>query len=229
MNKIKKNVLIILHVIIWFLFILNLLFVIALADGVMSSGVKWKEEWPIAGMVLVFPFLFGYLLRNHFRILFKLIIKFFRIIPKTTMKCLLFLKDYKLTLPTTILLGCIVLGSFFYATQVIKQRSIEKQQKLDLQVKTEQNQKEYIATRKKDCFDIYNKEKDNWDNTRGSEYDEVNDKCYIIYKAQQGEWANTDCKDISPAALKISFTSYLWKIILRDYQDCLGKQFRKEF
>ena len=50
----------------------------------------------------------------------------------------------KLVLPISILLGCIILGGFFYATQVIKQQSIEKQQQIELQAKAEaeQTQKE---------------------------------------------------------------------------------------
>ncbi len=43
----------------------------------------------------------------------------------------------KLILPITILLVSIILGSFYYASQVNKQKSIEKQQQIDLQAKTE--------------------------------------------------------------------------------------------
>lgn len=46
----------------------------------------------------------------------------------------------KLILPISILLGCTILGGFFYATQINKQESIERQQQIDLQAKKEANQ-----------------------------------------------------------------------------------------
>ena len=42
----------------------------------------------------------------------------------------------KLVLPISILLGCIVLGGFYYASQLSKQESIEKQQQISLQART---------------------------------------------------------------------------------------------
>ena len=42
---------------------------------------------------------------------------------------------YKLILPISILLGCIILGGFYYASQLGKQRLIEKQQQIDMQAK----------------------------------------------------------------------------------------------
>ncbi len=42
---------------------------------------------------------------------------------------------HKLILPISILLGCIILGGFFYASQVNKQKSIEKQQQIEIQAK----------------------------------------------------------------------------------------------
>lgn len=45
----------------------------------------------------------------------------------------------KLILPISILLGCIILGGFYYASQLSKQQSIEKQQQIDLQAKAEQD------------------------------------------------------------------------------------------
>lgn len=38
----------------------------------------------------------------------------------------------KLILPISIVIGCIILGAFFYAAQVNKQRSIEKQQEAEI-------------------------------------------------------------------------------------------------
>jgi hypothetical protein len=46
----------------------------------------------------------------------------------------------KLILPVSILLGCIILGGFYYVSEVNKQKSIEKQQQIELQAKTAQDQ-----------------------------------------------------------------------------------------
>ena len=46
----------------------------------------------------------------------------------------------KLSLPITILLASVVLGGFYYASQLSKQNSIEKQQAIELQVKRDMEQ-----------------------------------------------------------------------------------------
>jgi len=50
------------------------------------------------------------------------------------------MKKNKLSLSVTILLATIILGGFYYATQMSKQRSIEKQQRVEI----EQNQQERL-------------------------------------------------------------------------------------
>ncbi len=122
----------------------------------------------------------------------------------------------KLVLPISILLGCLILGGFYYMSQVNKQQSIEKQQQIDLQakkeadqvkaeqdkLKAEQDKKEYIAKRKTDCLAIYKTESDKWNNTTRWEYHKPregvgitdnpftlfnNDTCEIFYKDKEGE------------------------------------------
>ena len=102
----------------------------------------------------------------------------------------------KLSLPATILIASIILGGFFYAIQINKQKSIEKQQQIDLQAKTEQENRDYIAKRKLDCLTIYKAESDKWNNVTGWDYIEPSDtkptrldklfsnadKCEIYYK-----------------------------------------------
>lgn len=106
----------------------------------------------------------------------------------------------KLSLPIAIVLASIILGGFFYAVQVNKQNSIERQQELELQEerrqheaelleqriaeegKSEQAKKEYVADRKKDCLSIYETEADKWNNVQSWRYDEDLDTCYIRYK-----------------------------------------------
>jgi uncharacterized protein (UPF0333 family) len=46
----------------------------------------------------------------------------------------------KLSLPVTILIASIILGGFYYASEVTKQASIEKQQQVELQAKAESDQ-----------------------------------------------------------------------------------------
>ena len=46
----------------------------------------------------------------------------------------------KLLLPATVLIGCVILGGFYYLSQVSKQNSIEKQQKVELQAKADAEQ-----------------------------------------------------------------------------------------
>lgn len=70
---------------------------------------------------------------------------------------------YKLILPISILSGCIILGIFFYAIQVKKQESIEKQQQINIQQKQaevdrEQAEKEVQKIQLEDCLNIADKE-----------------------------------------------------------------------
>lgn len=95
----------------------------------------------------------------------------------------------KLSLPAVILLASLILGGFFYASQVNKQRSIERQQDIELQAKKEKENIDYIAKRKLDCLAIYKAESDKWNNTEGWNYDPIpygdsflSDTCEITYK-----------------------------------------------
>ena len=146
----------------------------------------------------------------------------------------------KLVLPITILLGCIILGSFIYASQLSKQKSIEKQQQIDLQAKAEQDKskqqteqlkieqdkKEYIAKRKKDCYEIYEKEREKFNNVENFGYVETcsigsnflcqDDSCEIIYK--NNEWKENDPNSCD------------WIDSLKDEKTCtIERYFRKYF
>ena len=62
------------------------------------------------------------------------------------------MKKDKLVLPVSVLLGCIILGSFLYASQLSKQKSIERQQQIEieqdktmLQLKAEQEKQDQLA------------------------------------------------------------------------------------
>jgi endo-1,4-beta-D-glucanase Y len=53
----------------------------------------------------------------------------------------LFGKINKLTLPATILIASVIICGFIYASQLSKQKSIERQQQTELQAKAEQEDK----------------------------------------------------------------------------------------
>lgn len=89
----------------------------------------------------------------------------------------------KLSMPTTILIGSIIIGGFYYASQINKQKSIEKQQETEQLAKTELANKEYAAHQKEACLNIYKTEAGKWNNVNGWRYDDLNDKCYVQYKA----------------------------------------------
>ena len=100
-------------------------------------------------------------------------------------------KFNKLSFPAVILMASIILGGFFYASQVNKQRSIERQQEIELKAKKEQEDKEYIAKRKLDCLAIYKAESDHFNNVKSWQYADPiiswgsvvgGDTCTIIYK-----------------------------------------------
>lgn len=93
-----------------------------------------------------------------------------------------------LSLPATVLIASIILGGFYYASQISKQKSIEKQQLKELQAETEKQNTDYIAKRKIDCLNIYKTEDDKWGNVSEWRYTPIiymdtvlNDNCVIIY------------------------------------------------
>lgn len=107
------------------------------------------------------------------------------------------MKKYNLSIPSSIVLASIVLGGFFYASQISKQRSIEKQQQIELQnkkdltqAKTEQDKKEYLVKRKADCYKIEETERKKFNNIDSSFYDEENDVCKVRYTNQA--WSEKD-------------------------------------
>ena len=88
----------------------------------------------------------------------------------------------KLSLPATILIASIVLGGFYYFSQVNKQKSIERQQQIEQQATLEQDKRKYTADQKDACLGIYKAESDKWNNVNEWSYDELNDRCEITYK-----------------------------------------------
>lgn len=88
----------------------------------------------------------------------------------------------KLSLPVTILLASLVIGGFYYASQVSKQRSIERQQQKELEAKAEQDEREYAIKQKSACLGIYESESKKWNNVSEWNYDSFGDSCEITYR-----------------------------------------------
>ena len=108
-------------------------------------------------------------------------------------------KVNKLTLPATILIASLVLGGFYYANQINKQNSIERQQQIKLEAekqeaeaKAKQAHKEYVAKRKLECYEMFKDEQKRYNNVENYDYiehynidgtpDYRDDTCEIIYK-----------------------------------------------
>ena len=134
----------------------------------------------------------------------------------------------KLVLPVTILLASIILGGFYYSGEINKQQSIERQQEIKLQedrgveeAKAEQNKKEYIAKRKSECYDIYEKERDEYDNVVNGKYDEEKSVCIITYSTDK--YKGEDCEKYRTIveARNGQFIDV--------YDECISGTFTKEF
>jgi nitrogen fixation-related uncharacterized protein len=126
----------------------------------------------------------------------------------------------KFILPVSIIIGCIIIGGFFYVSQINKQQSIERQQELKIQAdkdmerlkseaekevelaKTKLETKKYLADRKQDCLDIYKTESDKWSNVRGWRFNEDDDECLIRYKDPDPK-TDEECDELYP-------TEYFW-------------------
>jgi len=105
----------------------------------------------------------------------------------------------KLVLPISILIASIILGGAYYASQVNKQQSIERQQQIELEAerqeaeaKAEQEQKEYVAKRKGECYDIFFKEREKWNNVKSHIYNKEKDVCEITY--ENNKYNETICE-----------------------------------
>ena len=72
----------------------------------------------------------------------------------------------RLSLPATILMASLVLGGFFYASQISKQKSIEKQQQIELQAKKAD---EAFSNNLK-CQTLLKDLKERWNNVVGIYY-----------------------------------------------------------
>jgi isopenicillin N synthase-like dioxygenase len=111
----------------------------------------------------------------------------------------------------------------------IEQQNQEKEANLlkESEIK-DQQKKEYVSKRKKDCYDIYLKEKGQWNNVEGSDYREITDTCYVIYKSNERARTKEQCSKLTEN-LNENTAPILRDILIASYGDCLDNNFRKEF
>lgn len=88
----------------------------------------------------------------------------------------------KVFVPLSIIIGSTIIGGFYYYAQINKQDSIERQNQAELTSEKEKYAREFSASQKNSCLDIYKQESTKWNNTNGWRYDEDADDCYIQYK-----------------------------------------------
>lgn len=115
-------------------------------------------------------------------------------------------------LPIVILLSSLILGGTFYASQISKQNSIEKQQRIELQAKKESDQAkadEAKAQERKDradkvfsnnlrCQTLLKDLKGRWNNVVGIYYSELQNTCIVKYtvKSETQEAPIEEMQDI---------------------------------
>lgn len=134
------------------------------------------------------------------------------------------MKLNQLSLPATILVGCVILGGFYYATQTSKQNSIERQQQSELEAKKELDKKEYSAKQKTACLDIYQAEGKKWNNVVGWSYDDKWDSCEVTYKEAEPK-ADAECEKIAADYKKETGETYP----ILTYLHCIDGTFSKTF
>ena len=98
-------------------------------------------------------------------------------------------KINKLSLPATILIASIILGGFIFATQIIKQQSIERQQEIKLEAErqeaeaeAEKEKAEEVFSNNLKCQDLLKDLEQRWNNVVGIRYSGVFNTCMVKYK-----------------------------------------------
>ena len=134
----------------------------------------------------------------------------------------------KLSLPATILIGCLILGGFYYASQINKQKSIEKQQKDDLGIKKEQEARDYVARQKSACLGIYEAEGKKYNNVSSWRYVDLTDKCEITYNETKKKTV-AQCEEGLNASKEVYKPDPVPPYAFSLYLHCLDGTFIKEF
>jgi hypothetical protein len=140
-------------------------------------------------------------------------------VKKIIIQTLFFMKKEWFRL-TIILIGLLlVLATFSYISAQNTRNYAEQTEK------AEKEKRDYIAKRRNDCFDIYDKEKGNWNNVTGNRYDEDTDSCYVTYRDNKNNKTASECKDEWFPDGKVSIFSFAYHY----YSLCVDHEFEKSF
>ena len=95
-------------------------------------------------------------------------------------------KTNNITLPMAIVISAVVLGISFYAVQDSKQKSIERQQAIELgeekKERDEDNKRAELKLKQEECESLSSGAKNKWNNVLGVTYDsELWKECVVTY------------------------------------------------
>ena len=116
-------------------------------------------------------------------------------------------KINKLTLSTTIIIASIILGGFYFGSQVNKQRSIERQQ--EIKIEQERQETETKAGQDK-CKALSSGVKENWNNVMGVTYDDFWKECMVTFTdTKTGEIKVSPLKNMKDGPKKKIYTEII--------------------
>lgn len=121
------------------------------------------------------------------------------------------------------LLAILIIGLFNFMAYLKTNASLAERKFLETK---EKEKREYIAKRRNDCYDIYERERKKWNNVEGIEYDEERDVCRVSYKDTKGTWQGKNCQDFLP---KNETNPSLSRFMEQRYFNCITKTFTEEF
>ena len=92
----------------------------------------------------------------------------------------------KIAIPIAIVLSATIAGGFFYAVQLKKQESTEKQQQIELREKKTQqdldNKRSELKLKQDECVSLSSGVKQHWNNVVGVTYDDkIWNECVVTY------------------------------------------------
>jgi hypothetical protein len=104
----------------------------------------------------------------------------------------------KLVLPITILLGCIILGEFFYASQVIKlqdNRRVDEVRAVKADEQKEIDDANIDFDNRLKCQALFKELKQRWNNVVGIYYSKMENSCVIKY-TEKGKIQESTMEDM---------------------------------
>ena len=85
----------------------------------------------------------------------------------------------KLSLPVSIIIASLILGGFYYASQVNKQKSIENQQRIEKEAELEEKE---LTAKREECASLSYGVREKWNNVMGVTYDaDIWEECVVTF------------------------------------------------